>query len=736
MPMKALQDLRFAFRTLRRAPGFTVVAVLTLALGIGGTTAMFSLVDGLLFRDLPYPDSPRLVTVWEDHRATGGPADEWTSPATYRDWSSATSFSGLAAIVDWAPNLFAGDRPLPAVGAGVSANYFDVLQARMMLGRSFFPEDDLPGAAPVVVLSHGLWQRSFGSDPAIIARTVQIDGEPMTVIGVTEPGFRGALIDADIWRTLATAVSAECFDHRACITIRTVGRLAPGITLSRASEGMALEGQRLAREYPASHRDVGVTLIPLHERVVGQIRPALLTLLGAMGFVLLITCVNVASLLVARASIRQTEMVIRSALGAPRKRLVRQLLTESIVLAALSGAAGLLVALWGIDALVAILPPNLATLTTIGLDARVLGIAGLVTLGTGVAFGLLPAAFATSRGSSDAIRSASVNSGSSAAGRRLRGVFLASEVALALTLLIGAGLLIRSLRQVQTEDPGFSMDGVLTAAIVLPQAGYQNDRQVADFYRDLYQRLTDDNRLEAVSGVSSLPLSEGDHDVGVTTDVEAHRPDEERAPGVWYRQTLPDYFAVLGMSLVAGRSFSPTDRADRPLVVVVNEAMARRHWPEGSAVGRQLKFGRSGSDSPWRTVVGVVANTRHRGLDQPVQEELFLPFEQAPSRGMYLTLRPMGRTSEGAAILREHLAALDPTLPISDVATLEDRLAGTLGARRVTVGLLSGFAMFALVLAAVGLYGVVASTLSMSSSKDLNTFTCPSSIESALTNGS
>lgn len=703
------QDLRFAFRTLRRTPGFTSVALVTLALGIGGTTAMFSVVDGLLLRDLPYPDSRQLVTLWEDHRAVGGPVDEWTSPATYRDWSvSATSLTGLAAVVDWAPNLFAGDQPLPAVGAGVSANYFEVLQGGIALGRTFSPEEDRPGAAPVVLLSHGLWQRAFGRDPLIVGTTIEVDGSPMTVVGITEKGFRGALIDAEIWRPLAAAVSPTCFDHRRCFTIRTVGRLAPGTAIAQATEELNLIAGRLADEHPASHRDVGATIIPLQERVVGGARPALLTLLGAMGFVLLMTCVNVASLLVTRASGRQAEMVIRSAIGAPRGRLVRQLITESVLLATLSGAAGLLVALWGIDALVALLPANLSSLNTIGLDARVLAIAGVVTLGTGVAFGLLPAAFATSRDFAGALRSAVVSGSTSAAGRRLRSIFLTAEVALALTLLIGAGLMLRSLREVQAEDPGFRTGSMLTAAVNLPAARYPDTERITDFYHQLIERLRSDGRLAAVSGVSILPLTGVDNDVGVTTDLRAHVSNDDRAPGVWYRQTFSDYFSVLGMRVVAGRGFSPADRADAPPVVIVNQAMANRHWPGGDAVGRQLKFGRSDSSSPWRTVVGVVADVRHRGLDQPAQEEMFLPFDQSPTGAMYLTLRPSQTTGDAATVLREHLAALDATLPLGDVATLKDRLSGLLGPRRVTVGLLSGFAMFALLLAAVGLYGVVA----------------------------
>jgi putative ABC transport system permease protein len=700
------QDLRFAFRTLMRTPGFTAVAVLTLSLGIGGTTAMFSLVDGVLLRDLPFSESERLVTVWEDHRAVGGPIDEWTSPPTFRDWRNAeASLSGLAAVTDLQPTLLTGDRPRPLTGAGVTGEYFSVLQASLALGRGFTAEESQPGGPPAAVLSHRIWRQVFGSDPAILGRAIDVDGAPIMVVGIAGPDFRGPLIDADIWLPLVQAVSPACWDHRGCITVRTLGRLRPGASPEQATEELAGITLRIAENNPATHGDVGVTLIPLHDRLVGGVRPALLTLLAAVGFVLLITCVNLAGLLVARAARRQSEMAIRSALGAPRGRLFRQLLTESVLLAVFGGAGALLVVLWGVDFLVALLPPNLLALNTISVDGRLLAVAALLTVATGVAFGFLPALFATGH----SLTTSRARAGHGQSGRRLRAVFLTAQVAMALTLLVGAGLLLRSLINVQSQDPGFRSDGIATAALALPAGRYPAATDVAAFFQRLSERLEADGRVADFSGVSSLPLVQGDMDVSFTTEADAARPETDRTPAVWYRQTLPDYFSLMGIRVVAGRALERQDAAGAPLVVVVNEEFVRRHIPSGDAIGQRLKFGRPGADSPWRTIVGVTADVRHRGLDQPVQAELFLPFAQAPSPFMFLTLRTVSGAAGGATVLREHLAALDPALPLDDVATLDERVAVSLGPRRVAAGLLTGFAGFALILTAIGLYGVVAS---------------------------
>ena len=698
------QDLWYAWRALWKRPGFALVAIATLALGIGANTAIFSVVQGIVLEPLPYPASERLVTVWENHEARGGPASEWTGRANFVDWRVHNRvLDGLAVYSGWGPALTGDGVPEILAGEIVSFEYLSVLGVAPAIGRDFFAEEETPGGERVVVLGADLWKRRFGADPGIVGAGLTLNGEPATVVGVLPAGFRSPFNPgAEIWTVLTIEPGVG---DRGNYYLRTLGRLRPGIDLDAAGADFARVARLVAEAHPDEYADVGATVTPLLDTIVGRGRPALLALMGAVGLVLLIACANVANLLLARATAREQEMAIRASLGAGRGRLVRQLLTESTVLALIGGGLGLLLGSWGTALLKTLAPSAAPRLDQVGLNLEVLLFTLTLALLTGVLFGLVPALQASRSDLAGTLRDGTRNAGGGS--NLLRGFLVIAEVALALTLLVGAGLLIRSFWLLTRVDPGFRPQQVMTANLALPRASYDTDEKTAAFYDRLTDRLAERPELAASGAVSVLPMAPGG-DSDVTITIEGRPPlafaDQLAA---WYRQTTPGYFDAMGMRIVRGRGFSPRDRADSMPVVLVNETLARDFFPGEDPVGQRLKQGGPDSPDPWRTIVGIVGDVRYRGLGEETVDEIYLPQSQLPSRRMAVVLRPRSDAADPLAVLRAEVEALDPDLPVFAPATMASLVADSVALPRFTTWLLMAFAALALTLAAIGIYGVL-----------------------------
>lgn len=692
-----LQDLRYALRMLGRSPGFTLVALLTLALGIGANTAIFTVVNSLLFRPLPYADPERLVMVWQDYRARGGPADEWASPGSFADWSEAREiFADVAAIGGWRPTLTGGAEPEAIPGEQVSHEYFEVLGIRPVVGRTFRPEDDRPNAARVAMIGDGLWRRRFGADPDIVGRVVTLSGEAHEIIGVL-PGRTRPIVNpaAEIWRPLRIDRAAAT---RGAIVLRVVGRLAPGQTLEGAQRAASALARRLETAHGA-YQKVDFNLQPLHDRVVGEIRPGLLALLGAVAFVLLIACVNIANLLLARGSARVRELAVRSALGAARGRVIRQLLTESVVLAGLGGAAGVILGIWAVDALVAIAPANAPRLSEIGLDFRVFAFAAGLTVLTGVLFGLAPAVQASGSGVTDALKDGA--RGSSSGGRTLRRALIAVEVALALVLLTGGGLLLQTFVRLQHADLGFDPRNVLVGGIGLPRTTYDTIDKQRVFYTQVLERAAALPGVRTAALTSVLPLS-GDSDTNFAIEGRPVSDKPGETPVTWYREISAGYFDALGIPIVGGRAVA--DRDPLPSVVV-NETFVRRFFPSEDPLGRRVRWLDEG---PWYTIVGVARDIRGQGARADTRAEMYIPYWQYMEPGMAIVLKAESNAAQLTAPLKKLVLDLDPNVPVSGVAVLSDTVSESIEQPRFFAVLAVAFAGLALVLAAVGIYGVMA----------------------------
>lgn len=697
-----MTDLRYAARMLGKTPGFTFVAVLTLALGIGANTAIFTVVNALLLRPLPYAKPDRLVMVWQDYRARGGPADEWASPGNYVDWSQEKSiFTDVAAIGGWRPTLTGGGEPEPIPGEQVSHEYFGVLGVPAALGRTFRAEDDVPNAARVAVISNSLWKRRFGGDPAVVGRVITLSGEPHEVIGVLPDGFRPIVASqtGEIWRPLRINTTSP---SRGMIVFRVVGRLQDGLPIDRAQAAVTALAARLEAAYPESNDKVGFIVQPLHDRIVGDIRPGLLALLGAVAFVLLIACVNIANLLLARGSSRGRELAVRVALGAARGRVIRQLLTESMVLAVIGGMAGLLLGAWAVDALVSIAPASAPRLGEIGLDARVFAFAAALALGTGLLFGLAPAIQASRNAAGQALKDGARGS-AAASGGALRRVLIAVEVALALMLLTGGGLLLQTFVRLQAADLGFDPNNVLVGFVNPPRTSYGT----RDKYRVFYDQVLE--RAEAIPGVrvaalaSVLPLS-GDSDMNMRIEGRPEPTNPSEAPVTWYRLVSARYFDAMGMTLARGHGFEAGLATPS---VVINETFVRKYFASEDPMGRRLRFS-DDADAPWFTIVGVAADAHVRGARGDTRVEAFLPYWQFVEPGMNVILKADGNPSTLAPALKAAVAAVDPNVPVSSIAALSDTVAESIDQPRFFAVLAVAFAALALALAGIGIYGVMA----------------------------
>ncbi|NIR46297.1 MAG: ABC transporter permease [Gemmatimonadetes bacterium] len=695
-------------RALWRSPVISVVAVMTLALGIGANTAIFSVVDGILLRPLPYPEPDRLVAVWSDQTERGGPRREWLSYPDFADLRELDSvFEDVAVYAGWAPTLTGVGEAMSLAGADVTAGMFStVLQVEPARGRTFRPEDDRPGAPGVVVLSHGLWSRAFGSDPSIIGRTVSLDAAPYTVIGVMPPDFRPPFLpNAEIWRPMTPNLGGFVESRNSAI-IRGLGRLRPGVSLATARAQADLLADQLAVAYPES-ADTGFFIYPLQDDIVTPVRTALHVLLGAVGLILLIACVNVANLLLARGASRRGELAVRAALGAGRWRIVRQLLTESVTLAAAGGAVGLLLAVWGTRLLVALAPAGTPRIESVTVDLRVLAFTGAISLAAGLAFGLLPALRAGRPEVMETLKEGGRGGGADSAvpGRRIQNALVISQVALALTLLVGAGLLLRSFAALGSVDLGFQTEERLTAQINLPRSRYETGEERAAFFRQLLERLEALPGVEAAAATATVPLTGFNSDVSFTIEGRP-RPEPGQEPAVWYRRITPGYFDVMGIRLLSGRPFAESDHADAPPVVIINESFARRHFPGVNPVG--LRINLNDPDDPiWREIVGVAANIKNFGIRVDSRNALYLPYYQSRSLRMALVLEVSRDPAALSRTVRREIANIDPLLAATGIATLDSIVSADLAPDRFVTFLLTLFAALAMILAVIGLYSVV-----------------------------
>lgn len=702
-----LQDLRFGARMLWKNRGFTILTVTALALGIGFNTAIFSVVDTVLLRPLPYREPNRLVSIWERNLRAGIDRSEM-SPANYLDLRAQNQvFEQVGAFIDQSITLTGVAEPERLEGQNVSANTLSLLGVQPVVGRTFLPEEDQPGNHQVVVLSYGLWQRRFARDAGIIGQQITLDGQPFNVVGVMPSGFFFPQRESELWTPLA--MEPEQASGRGDHYLRVIARLKPGVSAEQAQAEAESIAARLAADFPRTNEGLGVFLNSLHADYVGNIRLALLILLGAVGLVLLIACANVANLLLARSTTRQREVAIRTALGARRGRIARQILTESLLLAGLGGLAGLLVAIWGVEFLLRLVPQTLSQVQGVSVDGRVLLFTLIVTVITGVICGLIPALQASRMQPGEALKDGGRGTQGGARGRRLLGALVVSEMALALVLLVGAGLLLRSFHRLSKIDPGFQTDNLLTLRTELPSTKYPGPEQRRAFYDEVLRRVKDLPGVESVGIISFIPLSFSGINFAFT--VEGRTPvSDMKLPLAVYRVISPDYFSTMRIPILRGRSFDQHDTADAASVAVINRSLAEQFWPGEEAIGKRLKVGPADSPNAWATVIGVVGDVRQVGLLGEQTLEMYSTYKQ-DRRGFVaprdLVIRTKSDPASIVAAVRKQVWAVDKDQPVSNVRTVDQVFANAVSRERFQTLLLGLFAALALVLAIVGLYGVM-----------------------------
>jgi putative ABC transport system permease protein len=696
-----MRDARYSLRQLARTPGFTLVAVVTLALGIGASSAIFSVVNGVLLKPLPYPEPDSLVLVNEIVPQYGTFS---VAPANFLDWRQQnTVFERIAAFNSDRVTYIDKGQPEMWFGAAVSWDLIDLLRVAPALGRSLRAEEDAPGKNGVVVISHGLWQRRFGGDPAVLGRSVTLSGLPATIVGVMPPGFSFPSGTTDYWRPIAIAANPTRGGH----FLGVVARRKSGVSLEQARAEMKTIAERLALQYPKNSANESADVAALHEQVVRGIRPALLTLLAAVGVVILIACANVANLLLVRASVREREIAIRTALGASRRRLVMQMLSESLVLAVAGGGLGLLLAYLAIPAVQQLSGGSIPRAGNVAIDLRVLSFAVAVSIATGVLFGLVPA-WQASRTTVSAVLKEGGRSGSGAGGHWIRSSLLVGEVALSIVLLVGAILLLRSFVKITNVDPGFRPERVMAFRVALPNASYPEAHQRVAFFDQLLERLSSVPGVTAAAMIQALPVR-GDYMLSFAIDGRPPAKDGEE-PSANHRVVSPDYFKALGIPLRRGRVFAPRDAEKTPMVAVVDEAFVARHFPGEDPIGHGLDIG-NGTDGSYE-IVGVVGNVRYGGLGEAPRPTMYVPFKQDVFSSMWMLMSTDGDPARLADQARQALLQVDRGLPAFSLTTLATVLSESVAQRRFSMLLLATFALVALFLAAVGLYGVVAYTVS------------------------
>jgi len=693
-------DVRYAVRLLVRSPGFALVTVLTLALGIGANTAIFSTVDAVLLRPLPFGNPDGLAMVWEDNTTTGVSRNN-PAPANFVDWKTRNRvFSDMAATYGASANLTDEGRPELVLGRAVTPNFFAVLQVRPIYGRVFTDDEDRQGAQ-VVVIGYELWQRRFGGDPAGIGRTLTMNGTAYTVVGVMPRGFVFRNREIEYWTPAHFTPSIEA--RRTSHYLNVVARLKPAVTMAQAADNMRAVAAQLEAEFPANLH-IGAAVVPMSEEIVGNTRVQLLVLSGAAGAVLLIACANLASLLLSRAVGRKGELAIRSALGAQPGRLIRQLLVEATLLSLTGGLVGVLLAPAGIRVVNRLVPMGLVEQPSSILDARLLVFSLLLSIVTGVLFGLLPSAQAARSSVSDILQQSSARSIGSRG--RTRDGLVVMQVAAALVLLVAAGLMLRTLANLRAIDVGFRPDHLLTARTTLPALTYRDAAARTGFYERVVARMQATPGVAAAAYGSTLPFLSRGNTIWYGVEGQTRVPGEP--DDALLRTGTGRYLAALGVTLVEGRLLDDRDAADAPAVIVVNDTLARMHWPNASALGHRIQI--SGSNSKWHTVVGVVRDLRERGYEAASKPGVYLSYAQAPDTWAvpeYLVVRTTGDPLAMAASVRQAVAATDPGQPVSAVQSMDDILASEVAGRQQQATLLGAFAALALLLASIGLYGVL-----------------------------
>jgi len=701
------QDVRYALRMLVKNPAFTAVAVIALALGIGANTAIFSVVNAVLLRPLPFKNPGQLVMVWENAAHVGFPKDT-PSPANFLDWQKqAQSFSGMAATVERSFNLTGVGEPERLEGRRVSANLFDLLGVPALVGRTFVTDDDRPGTH-VVLLSYSLWQRRFGSDPGVIGQALTLNGESYTVVGVMPrlvqlPGYSSR--HDQLW--VPIAFSQEEASQRGNHFLEVIARLKPGITLKQAQAEMETIAARLARAYPVYNMRRGAVVVPLHEQVVGDIKPALLVLLGSVGFVLLIACANVANLLLARAAVRQKEIALRLAIGASRARLTRQFLTESVLLAIFGAGFGLLLAFVGIRVLRTFIPSTISQVQTINIDGTVLIFTVLVAVLTGIAFGLAPAIHGSHLNLNDTLKEGSRDSTGGIKGHRARALLVIGEVAISFVLLIAAGLLINSFLHLRKLDPGFRPDHLLTMKVDLSEVKYPDRERRAVFFDEVIRRVRTLPGVQSAAVAGNLPLTYNGDSMNISVEGLPDPPPDQRSD-VIYRAIGPGYFSTMGIAIVRGRDFTDEDKADSRDVVIISEKTAQHFWPGQDPIGKRLKPGSSTSNGPWREVIGIVKDVRQNDFIAPPKMEMYLSYRQLKNiPANALVVRTSIEPTSIARSVRDTIWSVDKNQSVADIDTMEHIVAQAVARQRFSMLLLGFFAAIALLLASIGIYGVI-----------------------------
>src|SRR4051812_28450155 len=701
------QDVRYGARMLLKNPGFTLIAVFALALGIGANSAIFSVVNTLLLRPLPYKNPSQLVVIWENATHLGFPKNT-PSAANFLDWQKQnTLFEGMAAFAERSFNLTGVGEPERLDGRRVSANLFDLLGVRPLVGRNFVPDEDKPGTK-VAILNESLWKRRFGSDPGVIGRALTLNGESYTVVGVLPrsvqlPSF-GNWRD-QIWVPLA--FTAEEAASRGNHYLEVIGRMKAGVTLEQARAEMATIMARLAQQYPEDNTRIGTVVNPLHEEIVGDMKPALLVLLGAVAFVLLIACANVANLLLARAAARHKEIALRLALGADRVRLTKQLLVESVMLSLLGGAVGLAFAYAGLQVLTRFIPPDVAHAEMISIDAKVLGFTLIIAIVTGLIFGLAPASQASHFNLNDTLKEGGRDAGAGVRGKRLRSTLVIAEVAVSFILLIGAGLLINSFMHLRSLDPGFRADHLLALNIDLSEVKYPDNARRTAFFDEVLRRVQALPGVRSVAVAGNLPFTYNGDSMPIAVE-GIPDPAPDQWPDVIYRAVGSGYFSTMGIPLLRGRDFSDQDTLDSTMTVVVSEKTAKHYWPNDDPIGKRLKAGSTTSEGPWRTVIGVVADVRQNDFIAQPKMQMYFTYRQLRSlMPNALVVRTAVDPLSLATSVRNAIWAVDKDQTVANMDSMEHIVANAVARQRFSTLLLAVFAGLALVLAAVGIYGVM-----------------------------
>jgi predicted permease len=703
------QDLRFAFRMLRKKPSFTIAAVLTLALGIGATTSIFSVVNSVLLRTLPYSDSAHVVMMRETNPNVGSVSVSYPNFLDWRDQSK--TISEMAAVHNMSFNLSGVNQPESIDGYGVSPNFLSLLGVRPIIGRDFLPSEDKSGTAPVLLLSYKLWQSHLGGDPNVVGRNITLDSQSFTIVGVLPQTFY-FLDKSDVLTPIGIWVNAKMMERGERGDMDVVARLAPGVTFERARGEMNGIAARLANQYPLENHGSGIEMNAIRDEFVSGTRPAILVLFGAVLFVLLIACANVANLYLVRSAERTKEIAVRLAFGAKRGRIIRQMLTESLVLAALGGALGIVLGMWGLSGLGRLIPADSLMGMQIKMDGGVFLFAGALMVFVAIAFGLVPALASTRPDVQEALKDGGRSSTPSAKQHRVRGWLAIAETALALVLLIGAGLMVKSLYRLFQVSPGFQPDRVLTMGMNLRSSQYNKPEALLLFWQRILDRVRTIPGVESAAIGSVVPFT-GDHSRADISFEGLPTPGIGQYPHPDYHSISADYLNALGQPLIRGRAFNENDNESAPLVGLINSKLAQRYFPNGDALGKRFTFGHPDPKNKWITIVGIVSDTKLYGLENPSRYEVYVPYRQEPLNTMTLAVRSIADPYSISSEVRAAIAEIDKDQPVVQVETMKELLSQSVSTRHATLVLLEMFSALALVLASIGIYGVMAYSVAM-----------------------